>query len=141
MVTFLRIYAAQHRIPHLHRELNSPKLYRFQYSLCTLAPRFQIDTFPPALFYICAIHAGRTRYVCSNHVGRQVSRFRNCANSDRDHIMCRTCDPKDWRTKARVSFPDPLTAAHPFIAYICATRVCRDACVARVRPTHPTIHG
>jgi len=60
-------------------------------------PRFRTDSIPPVPFYIYAIHAGRTRYACGNHVERQVSRFRNCANSDRDHIMCRTCDPKDWR--------------------------------------------
>lgn len=73
--------------------------------------------------YICAIHAGRTRYACGNHVERQVSRFRNCANSDRDYITCRTCDPKDRRTEGDRSGPcvlsgTPYCGSSPYCAHM-----------------------
>lgn len=145
MVTFLPVYPAQDRIPRLHRELNSPKWYRISiFDLYTGRDSGQISFL--LVHSIFVLHGSHT--IRSNHVDRQVSRFRNCANSDRDHIIVsnvrseRSADEGIDPSGPCVLFGSPYCGSPPSAGtYALDIHMCTGRCVCYTcaHPNNPRI--
>lgn len=131
------------RISHLHRELNSPKLYRFQYSLCTPAEIPDRYIFPPVLSYICAFMrvALDTRAVITSNARSadfEIVLTVTVTTSRVERAIRKIGGPRDRSGPCVLS--GTLIAAHPLIAHICADmRMWGCVCCTCAHPNNPRI--